>query len=191
MSVQRFTTQSMRRFAAQQPGAFSRTAVSQIAAPAAIATSHHRMQTRTAATQPLQAADPQQILATQRRHRPISPHLSIYRPQITWYGSALNRITGCILSGGFYVFGAAYLVAPLAGWHLESASLAAAFGAWPVAAKVAAKFAVAWPFAFHGFNGLRHLAWDTGRSISNLAVQRTGWAVVGASVVGAGVLAYL
>lgn len=60
-----------------------------------------------------------------------------------------------------------------------------------MAAKVFAKFAVALPFTFHSFNGLRHLAWDTGRSITNLAVQRTGWAVVGVSVVSAAFLAYL
>ena len=77
------------------------------------------------------------------------------------------------------------------GWHLESASLAAAFGAWPVAAKVATKFAVALPFTYHSLNGVRHLAWDTGRNLSNLAVQRSGWAVVGASVVSAVWLAYM
>lgn len=60
-----------------------------------------------------------------------------------------------------------------------------------MAAKVAAKFAIALPFTFHSFNGMRHLVWDTGRNLTNLAVQRTGWAVVGASVVSAGVLAYI
>lgn len=40
------------------------------------------------------------ILASQRLNRPISPHLGIYKPQITWYGSALTRITGAVLSGG-------------------------------------------------------------------------------------------
>src|SRR6266516_7958120 len=56
------------------------------------------------------------ILAAQRLNRPVSPHLSIYRPQVTWYASALNRITGAVLSGGLYVFAAAYLVSPLLGW---------------------------------------------------------------------------
>lgn len=96
-----------------------------------------------------------------------------------------NRITGAILSGGFYIFGIAYLVSPLAGWHLESASMAAAVAAWPVAAKVAAKFAVALPFTFHSFNGLRHLGWDVGAGIKNATVIRTGWAAVGVSVVSA------
>ena len=79
-------------------------------------------------------SDPTKILAEQRLKRPVSPHLAIYRPQITWYASALHRITGSVASGGLYVFGAAYLIAPLFGWHLESASIAAAFGAMPFAA---------------------------------------------------------
>ena len=53
------------------------------------------------------------------------------------------------------------------------------------------KFGVALPFTFHSFNGIRHLVWDTGREFGNKQVQRTGWFVVGASVVGAGALAYL
>lgn len=131
------------------------------------------------------------ILEKQRLNRPVSPHLSVYRPQITWYGSALNRITGSLLSGGFYVFGAAYLVSPLSGWHLDSVSMAAAFGSLSMAAKVAIKFGVALPFTYHGFNGVRHLMWDTGRGLDNKGVQRTGWAVVGLSVVSAAGLAFV
>jgi len=104
---------------------------------------------------------------------------------MTWIPSALNRVTGSVLSGGFYVFGAAYLVSPLFGWHLDSASMAAAFGSLPVAAKVAAKFAVALPFTFHSFNGLRHLSWDLGKTFSNQAVIRTGYVMLGVSTVSA------
>lgn len=94
-----------------------------------------------------------------------------------------------MLSGGLYIYAAAYLVAPVFGWHLESAAIAAAFGAWPVAAKVATKFAIAMPFTFHSINGLRHLTWDTGRSFSKQAVIRTGWTVVGVSTASAVALA--
>jgi succinate dehydrogenase (ubiquinone) cytochrome b560 subunit len=133
----------------------------------------------------LTPADSYQILVAQRKNRPNSPHLTIYRPQITWLASIMNRFTGAVLSGGFYVFGAAYLVSPLFGWHLDSASMAAAFGSLPVAAKVLAKFAVAMPFTFHSFNGIRHLVWDMGRELSNKAVNTTGWVVVGISTVSA------
>lgn len=138
-----------------------------------------------ATTQKLTPADSYKILVEQRKHRPTSPHLTIYRPQITWYLSALNRITGCILSGTFYLFGISYLVAPVLGWHLESASIAAAVASWPLFVKVAAKMTLAFPFTFHAFNGLRHLTWDMGKQIKNIQVIRTGWAVVGVSVVSA------
>lgn len=52
-------------------------------------------------------------------------------------------------------------------------------------AKVAAKFAVALPFTFHSFNGIRHFAWDAGKSFKNKVVIRTGWFVVGISVASA------
>jgi len=128
-------------------------------------------------------ADSYEILVAQRKLRPVSPHVTIYQPQIPWILSITHRITGSILSGGFYIFGSAYLVAPLFGWHLDSVSMAAAFGAWPVAAKVLAKFAVSMPFVFHSLNGVRHIVWDFGKNFANKSVIQTGWAVVGASVV--------
>lgn len=71
------------------------------------------------------------------------------------------------------------------GWPISSASMAAGFAAWPVVAQVAAKFTVAWPFTFHGLNGIRHLVWDAGRGIANQAVIRSGWVVVGVSALSA------
>lgn len=69
--------------------------------------------------------------------------------------------------------------------------MAAAFGSLPVAAKVAAKFAVAMPFTFHSFNGLRHLSWDLGKTFNNKTVIKTGWVVTGISFVSALWLAVL
>lgn len=136
-------------------------------------------------------SDPTKILAQQRLNRPVSPHLSIYRPQITWIGSSLHRITGIALSGGLYIFASAYLVSPLLGWHLESASLAAAFGSLPLLAKVGLKGTLAMPFTYHCWNGLRHLMWDTGRGFTNQQVIKTGWTMVGLSVASALALALL
>lgn len=39
-----------------------------------------------------------ELLNEQRSLRPNSPHLTIYEPQLTWYGSIANRITGTGLS---------------------------------------------------------------------------------------------
>ena len=138
---------------------------------------------RFAATQNVTPAQAHEILAKQRLSRPNSPHLTIYRPQITWIASSLNRITGVALSGSLYLFGFAYLAAPSLGWHLETPSLVAAVASWPVAVKVFAKLTVAFPFFFHSLNGLRHLSWDMGIGLANTTVKQTGWAVVGLTVV--------
>lgn len=122
------------------------------------------------------------ILEAQRRQRPTSPHLSIYRPQITWYLSIFNRITGSVLSGGMYTFGFLYLISPLFGWQLGSAALAASFGALPVVVALALKSFVGFFFSFHSFNGIRHLIWDLGYAFKNQEVIQTGWTVIGLSV---------
>ncbi|TVY15768.1 Succinate dehydrogenase cytochrome B subunit [Lachnellula arida] len=178
MLTQRIAQQSLRRLAASQPGLASQSmAFKKFAAPAAIMGSS--LQTRPVATQPIKPSDSYEILVAQRKNRPNSPHLTIYKWQIPWILSITNRITGSVLSGAFYIFGSAYLVAPLFGWHLDSASMAAAFGAWPVAAKVLTKFAFALPFTFHSFNGIRHFVWDSGKAFKNATVIKTGWAVMG------------
>jgi len=191
MLVHRTMQQSLRRFAVQQPSILSRSALSNFASPAAIAISNNRIQTRHAATRSVNQDEGYQILVKQRLNRPNSPHLQIYKPQITSTLSILNRITGGMVSVGFYGFALSYLAAPMFGWHLESSTLAAAFGDLPLAAKAAIKFTVALPFTFHSINGIRHLVWDTGRELKNKQVVNTGWFVVGATVVSSGVLAYI
>ena len=136
-------------------------------------------------------SDPTQILAQQRRNRPVSPHLSIYRPQITWIGSSAHRITGIMLSGAMYLFSTAYLASPMLGWHLDSATVAAAFGALPFLAKFSLKTVMTFPFVYHCMNGVRHLMWDLGRGITNQQVIKSGWTVVGLSTLSTLILAFL
>ncbi|KAI9829663.1 MAG: hypothetical protein M1819_006034 [Sarea resinae] len=189
MFAQRVAQQSMRRFAVQQPCGFAKSAIAKFAAPAAVATSNY-VQTRPVATQNVKHDEAYQILVDQRKNRPISPHLTIYRPQVTWYLSGLNRITGSVLGGGLYIFGAAYLVSPLFGWHLESTALAETFGALSTPSQVAIKTVAVFPFAFHSLNGVRHLIWDLGYDFKNKQVQRSGWISLGLSVVASGYLAW-
>ncbi|PGH27233.1 succinate dehydrogenase, cytochrome b556 subunit [Polytolypa hystricis UAMH7299] len=192
MFPQRIVQQSLRRLAVHNPSAV-RTTVGRFAAPAAVATGNYAQFRYAATVAPvnLETTEPKEILAKQRLNRPVSPHLTIYKPQITWYASMSNRIAGTILSGSLYIFVTAYLVSPLLGWHLESASLAAAFGALPFAAKAATKFTLALPFTFHAFNGVRHLIWDMGKQFTNQQIIRTGFTVVGLSVASALYLAFM
>jgi succinate dehydrogenase (ubiquinone) cytochrome b560 subunit len=142
------------------------------------------LECRLAATEHASQSQASEILAKQRIHRPVSPHLSIYKPQITWYASSLNRITGITLSGSLYLFGIAYLIAPYTGWHMETQSMVATVAAWPAAVKIGLKAFFAAPFFFHSLNGLRHLAWDVGIGFKNQQVIRTGWTVVALTAVG-------
>jgi succinate dehydrogenase (ubiquinone) cytochrome b560 subunit len=131
---------------------------------------------------PVDALSP---LIAQRLRRPVAPHLTIYKLEQTWFGaSALNRIAGCALSGGLYLYAGAYVLAPLAGWHLESMSLAAAAAALPFAAKAALKTAVGGTFVFHLLNGLRHLSWDVAVGFSKPHIWRSTWAIWGLTAVG-------
>lgn len=75
--------------------------------------------------------------------------------------------------------------------HLESASIAAAFGALPVAAKVGIKGMLALPFTYHSWNGIRHLVWDTGNALDMRGVYASGYAVLGLTTLSTAYLAFL
>ncbi|KFY69788.1 hypothetical protein V499_09767 [Pseudogymnoascus sp. VKM F-103] len=107
MLAQRATQQALRRFA--QRSVISQAAAKNLAAPLSLTS---QIQTRPVATQKhLTPADSYKILVEQRRLRPISPHLSIYRPQITcvaggWVRGVADRGAGCdeaVLLGAVYV----------------------------------------------------------------------------------------
>lgn len=149
-------------------------------------------QARPVGTTKLDPVEGQSILVAQRLNRPVSPHLTAYRLDQTWFGASIwTRITGGGLSAALYVYLGAYLASPLLGWHVESASLAASFGALPLAAKGTLKFLVAWPFAFHCINGIRHLTYDLGYGFAKKQIKNWGWGIWGASLVSGLYIGYL
>jgi len=106
-------------------------------------------------------------------NRPLSPHLQVYRPQITSVLSILHRISGVILSFGIVVL-VCWLAAAAAGdQSYETAK--SILGSIP--GKV---LLFGWTLAFfyHFLNGIRHLEWDTGRGFEIPQVIRSGWTVV-------------
>lgn len=93
--------------------------------------------------------------ATVKPTRPLSPHLTIYEPQLTWLMSIAHRFTGVGLSAGIYAFGIYYALAQpanlttnLAGWIAHDC---------PAALVYAGKYVLAAPFLYHILNGIRHL----------------------------------
>jgi succinate dehydrogenase / fumarate reductase, cytochrome b subunit len=110
--------------------------------------------------------------------RPLSPHLQIYRPQITSVLSIAHRFTGVVLSGAFLLL--VYWLAALAGGEQAYARAIAILGAWPVQVML---FFATFAFFFHFANGLRHLWWDSGRGFEIPQVIASGWTVVVAAVI--------
>lgn len=53
------------------------------------------------------------------------------------------------------------------------------------------KFGLAFPFAYHIMNGVRHLIWDTGKFLTIKEVYMTGYAAILASICLGGYLAFL
>ncbi|THV02164.1 SDHC, cytochrome b subunit of succinate dehydrogenase [Dendrothele bispora CBS 962.96] len=133
---------------------------------------------RTIQTERLKPTDAIDILNKQRLSRPSSPHFTIYQPQLTWLGSIFNRATGVALSALLYGFSLAYLFAPTT---FDSAHVIEFVQGLPDAVKYGGKFLLSLPFTFHSFNGLRHLAWDSGRFLTVKSAYSTGYAVIGAT----------
>ena len=108
--------------------------------------------------------------------RPLSPHLQVYRPQLTSMLSILHRFAGIWLSLG---------VVPLVGWLVAAAAGPAWFDcAQTIAGSVIGRILLfLWTAAFfyHLLNGLRHLAWDVGWGFELSTTYRTGWLVFFAS----------
>jgi succinate dehydrogenase / fumarate reductase cytochrome b subunit len=108
--------------------------------------------------------------------RPLSPHLQIYRWQLTSVMSILHRGTGLALT-----VGSVFLV----WWLVAAASGERAFAQaqWFFSSWLGLLMLLGWCFCFfyHLCNGIRHLAWDAGYGFELTATYRSGYVVVVAS----------
>jgi succinate dehydrogenase / fumarate reductase cytochrome b subunit len=106
-------------------------------------------------------------------NRPLSPHLQVYRWQLTSVLSILHRMTGVFLSLGavalvWWLFAAAQTDTEYAPVQAAASSL------------VGKLFLLAWTFSlfYHLANGIRHLLWDAGFGFDLKTTYLTGWTVV-------------
>ena len=111
-------------------------------------------------------------------NRPLSPHLSIYRPQMTSVLSILHRITGVGLGLGSLLL-VYWVVAAAAGpdRFMEAQAL---MGSW-VGLLILFGFTVA--LFFHLSNGIRHLFWDAGFGFELRSAYASGTAVLASTAV--------
>jgi len=115
---------------------------------------------------------------TEKVERPLSPHLQIYRPQMTSISSILTRITGNAL----------IVAAVLVVWWLLAAATSESY--FVVAdAVMTSWFGILvmvlslWAMWYHFLAGLRHLIWDAGKGLEVETAERLGWVCVIGSVV--------
>jgi succinate dehydrogenase / fumarate reductase, cytochrome b subunit len=105
--------------------------------------------------------------------RPLSPHLQVYRPQITSVLSIMHRMAGVALSVGTLL---------LTWWLVAAASGEGAYHAasWFIGSWLGVLLLFGWTAAlwYHLCNGIRHLAWDAGLGFELTDAHRSGRVVV-------------
>lgn len=111
-------------------------------------------------------------------NRPLSPHLDIYRWQISNTLSILHRMTGVVLATGALV---------LAIWLVALASGPDAYlGVMDLLDSppgLLLLFGWSYCFFYHLCNGIRHLCWDAGWGFELPRMRATGMTVVASSIV--------
>lgn len=110
--------------------------------------------------------------------RPLSPHLQIYRVQMTMVSSILTRITGNALIVGVI----------LAVWWLFAAAVSPGYFAFANAVATSwfgdLVFTCSlWAVWYHYLAGLRHLYFDVGKGLDIATAEMLGWVCVVGSVV--------
>ncbi|MGP2491193.1 succinate dehydrogenase, cytochrome b556 subunit [Mesorhizobium sp. PUT5] len=110
-------------------------------------------------------------------NRPLSPHLTIYRPPITMTTSILHRITG----------GALYFGTLLVAWWLTAAAgpqgyfdfVNGIFGSWFGRLVL---LGYTWALMLHMLGGVRHFIWDTGAGLEKHTASKIAWVTLVGSV---------
>ena len=113
------------------------------------------------------------------KSRPLSPHLSIYKPQITSILSILHRLTGAYLYFGLMLMVWWIIIAVYSSFNPHLAS-------WTFFTKnvIGKLFLLGWSFSlfYHLLNGIRHLFWDIGLGFKLKTVTWSGVLVIVGSV---------
>lgn len=113
-----------------------------------------------------------------RGNRPLSPHLTIYRPQLTSMTSIFTRITG----------NAILLAALLIVWWFLAAATSPEYfavvdGLMTSMIGDLIMFLSLWGLWYHTLAGIRHLIWDNAIGLDLETAYKLGYAVIGGSAV--------
>ena len=112
-----------------------------------------------------------------RAKPPLSPHLQIYKPQLTSVLSITHRGTGVLLALGLLLL--PYWLLSIAAGPEAYTALLTHFSAWYGKLMLPA---LLFSMYYHLCNGIRHLGWDLGRGLDLPTTYLTGYVVVFLSV---------
>ena len=101
---------------------------------------------------------------------PLSPHLPIYRAQITSFMSIAHRLSELALYGIGII-----AVIVLTGCAFFPKGMDMIAHGVPYAIGILLGLSISWVIAFHFLSSLRYLAWDMGWGFSLKHVELTGW----------------
>lgn len=110
-------------------------------------------------------------------NRPLSPHLQVYRPQLTSLLSITHRATGMFMAVSIPVL--VYWFWALASGEDTYSSSQRFFGSW-----FGRTILFMWSYAlfYHLCNGIRHMVWDMGLGLEIPTLYKSGWFMVVTSI---------
>ena len=113
-----------------------------------------------------------------QRIRPLSPHLTIYKPQLTSVLSIFHRITGSLI--GLSIVLSFILFYTNVIYPGSSFQYCLFFDLFSVLSIIASAFGyfLIFVISFHVINGVRHLSWDLAYGLEIKNLYTTGMIVV-------------
>jgi succinate dehydrogenase / fumarate reductase cytochrome b subunit len=116
------------------------------------------------------------------KKRPLSPHLTIYKPQVTSILSIMHRITGASMFFGVILL--SWLVIAILMQTTGLSFFETDFGR--ILDNLLFRImlmGLIYCLYYHSLNGVRHLFWDLGIGINNKAVSVSGVVVVTVAII--------
>ena len=109
---------------------------------------------------------------------PLSPHLQIYKPQITSLLSISHRISGVALNFVLVILVLGLLCITLGESYFEL--LISLINSFPIKIII---FLAILGFSYHFLNGIRHIIWDFGFLLGNRSSAIFGYFIIATSFI--------
>ena len=109
---------------------------------------------------------------------PLSPHLQIYKPQITSLLSISHRISGVALNFVLVIVVLGLLCITLGESYFEL--LISFINSFPIKIII---FLAILGFSYHFLNGIRHIIWDFGFLLGNRSSAIFGYFIIATSII--------